>query len=696
MRVLEVGAAKCWGAQHVIAARLRRTSARTSSPTPRSGSAAAPSTRSASARSCACRRTARACRSHTASFDVAYGVATLHHALDLGAMVAGDGSRDAAGRSGAGAERRHARGLALGDAPDQAEELSYGINEHVHTLYAYLWSFARAGLVVRRVEQAEGYDGARGPADRRAPAADPARRPQRGDMVHADCYGYQGASLVARKAGPPAVRIAVCRPQVPFAHGGAEIFTDTLVEELRARGHEADIVSVPFKWYPGARVLTQAFLWRLLDLTETDGRPIDMVVATKFPSYVVRHPKSASGSCISSARPTSSTAPSSGSSRESAEDRAMRRQGAGARPCLARRGDAALRDLGQRRRPAGALDGPRRGGVAASRRRRSPTATRGPGDFVLSVEPARPREADRPAARGGRAGAVAPGGRCGRRAGSRAARGDRARARPRRPGPLRGPCHGATSSPSCTRVRWRSTTRRSTRTSAWGRTSRSSPAKPVIRRPTRAGRSTWSTTGRPASSSRPKPAAIGQRRSGCASTPTRRAAFGRARQGDRRGASTLGPRRSGAAVVKVAVFSPHAARAVRDRRLLGAAAAGAARTAARSMVAKRGSKRPPRGTDLARLPRRQRPEGARLDRRRAAPHAGGRRPPRVRAPPPGPGATLAAATRKAYLDALERDGGLVSAAARPRRDREADPAALGEPAADFPLAGEVLGPGAPA
>ena len=86
------------------------------------------------------------------------------------------------------------------------------------------------------------------------------------------------------------MRIAVCRPQVPFAHGGAEIFTDTLVAELRSRGHEADIVSVPFKWYPGARVLTQAFLWRLLDLEEADGSPIDLVVATKFPSYVVRHP----------------------------------------------------------------------------------------------------------------------------------------------------------------------------------------------------------------------------------------------------------------------------------------------------------------------------------------------------------------------------------------------------------------------
>ena len=86
------------------------------------------------------------------------------------------------------------------------------------------------------------------------------------------------------------MRIAVLRPQVPFVRGGAEIFTDRLVEELRARGHETDLVSMPFKWYPSARVLTQAFLWRLLDLEETDGRPIDLVVATKFPSYLVRHP----------------------------------------------------------------------------------------------------------------------------------------------------------------------------------------------------------------------------------------------------------------------------------------------------------------------------------------------------------------------------------------------------------------------
>jgi glycosyltransferase involved in cell wall biosynthesis len=86
------------------------------------------------------------------------------------------------------------------------------------------------------------------------------------------------------------MRVVVAAPQVPFVRGGAELMAEGLVDALRDRGHEAEIVSMPFKWYPGARVLDQAFLWRLADLTESDGRPIDRVIATKFPAYCVRHP----------------------------------------------------------------------------------------------------------------------------------------------------------------------------------------------------------------------------------------------------------------------------------------------------------------------------------------------------------------------------------------------------------------------
>jgi len=85
--------------------------------------------------------------------------------------------------------------------------------------------------------------------------------------------------------------ILVCEAQVPFVHGGAEIHVRELVRELRARGFLAELVSVPFKWYPKQEILPHAASWRLLDLSESNGRPVDLVIASKFPTYFVRHPR---------------------------------------------------------------------------------------------------------------------------------------------------------------------------------------------------------------------------------------------------------------------------------------------------------------------------------------------------------------------------------------------------------------------
>jgi glycosyltransferase involved in cell wall biosynthesis len=84
--------------------------------------------------------------------------------------------------------------------------------------------------------------------------------------------------------------VVVCEAQVPFVHGGAEVHVRELLRELRARGYDAELVSVPFKWYPKEEILPHAAAWRLLDLSESNGRPIDLVIATKFPTYFVRHP----------------------------------------------------------------------------------------------------------------------------------------------------------------------------------------------------------------------------------------------------------------------------------------------------------------------------------------------------------------------------------------------------------------------
>jgi glycosyltransferase involved in cell wall biosynthesis len=85
-------------------------------------------------------------------------------------------------------------------------------------------------------------------------------------------------------------RIAVCEAQVPFVRGGAEYHVRALVQQLRLRGYDAELVSIPFKWYPKEELLSHAAAWRLVDLSEANGRTIDLAIATKFPTYFVRHP----------------------------------------------------------------------------------------------------------------------------------------------------------------------------------------------------------------------------------------------------------------------------------------------------------------------------------------------------------------------------------------------------------------------
>ena len=128
--------------------------------------------------------------------DELESVATLHHALDLprmvrelarvtrpGGVVAGlnEGTR-ALGRSG--------------DAPGQQGEKELGINEHVHTVWAYVAAFARAGLRIRRIEHAECWPRTR--AGRTV-----SRVPKVGTTVvtlaEQSFGGYSGISIYARK-----------------------------------------------------------------------------------------------------------------------------------------------------------------------------------------------------------------------------------------------------------------------------------------------------------------------------------------------------------------------------------------------------------------------------------------------------------------------------------------------------------------
>jgi SAM-dependent methyltransferase len=132
------------------------------------------------------------------SFDLVYCVASLHHAVDARRMV--KEMARVARRGGTVAalnEGTRAPG-ASDDNPQQSSEKAYGINEHVHTLLGYERAFRRAGLRVVVREHALGGEEL---AARRV-SRTLLRLPRGNDLALAwasGLRGYGGVTLIASK-----------------------------------------------------------------------------------------------------------------------------------------------------------------------------------------------------------------------------------------------------------------------------------------------------------------------------------------------------------------------------------------------------------------------------------------------------------------------------------------------------------------
>jgi SAM-dependent methyltransferase len=130
------------------------------------------------------------------TFDVAFCVATLHHALDLRAMVGELARVTRRGGVVAGLNEGTRSPRRSGENPEQEHEKELGINEHVHTMWAYLRAFARSGLRPVRLEYAQG-------------AGELAERNIAGKLLRIgrtpatlwalNAYAYSGLSLYARR-----------------------------------------------------------------------------------------------------------------------------------------------------------------------------------------------------------------------------------------------------------------------------------------------------------------------------------------------------------------------------------------------------------------------------------------------------------------------------------------------------------------
>jgi glycosyltransferase involved in cell wall biosynthesis len=80
------------------------------------------------------------------------------------------------------------------------------------------------------------------------------------------------------------MKVVVLNNTVPFLRGGAEILADSLTERLRAAGHVAELVRLPFSWDPPEHIADSMLAASLTRVAE-----VDRVIALKFPAYLVPH-----------------------------------------------------------------------------------------------------------------------------------------------------------------------------------------------------------------------------------------------------------------------------------------------------------------------------------------------------------------------------------------------------------------------
>lgn len=91
-------------------------------------------------------------------------------------------------------------------------------------------------------------------------------------------------------------RILLCDSQRPFRRDPGATRLDALTEQLRKRDFEVDRALLPAAHLSAPpddarrHLFDTALAWRLLDLTTGAKQTIHLLLATRFPAYVARHP----------------------------------------------------------------------------------------------------------------------------------------------------------------------------------------------------------------------------------------------------------------------------------------------------------------------------------------------------------------------------------------------------------------------
>ncbi|MFB3893956.1 MAG: glycosyltransferase family 4 protein [Phycisphaerae bacterium] len=81
------------------------------------------------------------------------------------------------------------------------------------------------------------------------------------------------------------MKIGIATTAVPFVYGGAEVLAENLRDALTSRGHQAEIIRIPFDWNPPNRIVEHILACRMLSVST-----VDHLIGLKFPAYHIPHP----------------------------------------------------------------------------------------------------------------------------------------------------------------------------------------------------------------------------------------------------------------------------------------------------------------------------------------------------------------------------------------------------------------------
>jgi glycosyltransferase involved in cell wall biosynthesis len=83
------------------------------------------------------------------------------------------------------------------------------------------------------------------------------------------------------------MKVGVVNVQCPFVWGGAEYLAESLVDRIRGRGHQVELIRIPFQWNPPDQIAAHMLACRLL---RVDAGGMDLMIAHKFPAYLCPFP----------------------------------------------------------------------------------------------------------------------------------------------------------------------------------------------------------------------------------------------------------------------------------------------------------------------------------------------------------------------------------------------------------------------